>query len=233
MEPILFYGVPQGCSFGSIVALEWLNQPYRLCRINMPEEVHTDLYGRVNPIRETPSMMLEDGRTLSQSAAILQHIAARGAQQGLGFPAGSADYDRLIEILGFLNTTFFSAFGPLWLAYDQAEDPSVQRVLRETGKAQVTKAHAQLARLLGEREWLLGSQRTVVDAYFIGISRWTSYHKVLDQREYPNLYWLIQKLEADPAVKFAHAIEDEQPAHSAGGLRGHVSLKDLKLTLAA
>ena len=38
MEPVLFYGVPQGCSFGSIVALEWLNQPYRLCRINMPAD---------------------------------------------------------------------------------------------------------------------------------------------------------------------------------------------------
>ena len=26
MTPILFYGVPSGCSFGSIVALEWLDQ---------------------------------------------------------------------------------------------------------------------------------------------------------------------------------------------------------------
>ncbi|MCR7705994.1 glutathione S-transferase, partial [Pseudomonas aeruginosa] len=35
MEPVLFYGVPHGCSFGSIVALEWLGRPYRLCRIEM------------------------------------------------------------------------------------------------------------------------------------------------------------------------------------------------------
>ena len=37
MEPVLFYGVPSGCSFGSIVALEWLGIPYKLCRIDMPE----------------------------------------------------------------------------------------------------------------------------------------------------------------------------------------------------
>lgn len=71
MYPILFYGVPQGCSFGSIVALEWLNEPYRLCRINMPEDLKAEWYARVNVVRETPSMMLQDGRTLSQSAAIL------------------------------------------------------------------------------------------------------------------------------------------------------------------
>ena len=33
--PILYYGVPSGCSFGSIVALEWLGQPYALSRIEM------------------------------------------------------------------------------------------------------------------------------------------------------------------------------------------------------
>jgi glutathione S-transferase len=38
MQPVLFYGVPQGSSFGSIVALEWLEQPYQLCRIEMLQQ---------------------------------------------------------------------------------------------------------------------------------------------------------------------------------------------------
>ena len=38
--------------------------------------------------------------------------------------------------------------------------------------------------------------------------------KMVDQRHYPKLYRLIQKLEADPAVIFAHAIEDEKPVTS-------------------
>jgi glutathione S-transferase len=38
MQRVLFYGVPQGSSFGSIVALEWLGQPYQLCRIEMLQQ---------------------------------------------------------------------------------------------------------------------------------------------------------------------------------------------------
>lgn len=233
MDPILFYGVPQGCSFGSIVALEWLNQPYRLCRINMPEDVQTELYARINPVRETPSMMLDGRRVLSQSMAILQHIAGRGVEQGLGFANGSLEHDRLVEVLAFLNTTFFSSFNPLWLAYEQAQDPTVQRILRETGREQVAKAHAQLELLLRDRAWLVANTKSVADAYFIGISRWTKYHQVLDQREYPNVYRLVEKLTDDPAVEFARAIEEERPAQSSGGFRGHVSLEEIKLQAAA
>lgn len=99
MEPVLFYGVPQGCSFGSIAALEWLGQPYRLCRIEMLEQPLEPLYGRINPLFQTPALLLENGESLTESLAILQHLAARALDSGLGFSQGSRDYDRLNEML--------------------------------------------------------------------------------------------------------------------------------------
>jgi glutathione S-transferase len=233
MEPVLFYGVPQGCSFGSIVALEWLGQPYRLCRINMPEDMQGALYARVNPVRETPALLLEDGTTLSESAAILHNIAARGLAQGLGFAQGTRDYDRLNQILSFLTTSFFSAFSPLWTAYEMDENPPVQEMLRTLGRQEVAKAHAHLEGLLGDRPWLAGDRRTVADAYLMGIARWATYHNAVDPRDYPRLWRLVQKLEADPAVAFAHAIEAERPATGGGGFRGHVALEELRPRLAA
>jgi glutathione S-transferase len=232
MEPVLFYGVPQGCSFGSIVALEWLNQPYRLCRINMPEDMQTDLYARVNPVRETPALLVEDGAVITESAAILQNLATRGIQRGLGFAQGTPQFDRLNQKLAFLNTTFFSAFGPLWKAYEMEANPPVQEMLRDLGRESVAKAHAHVEAMLAGHEWLAGDRRTVADAYFIGLARWATYHRAVDQREYPQLHRLVQRLEADPAVVFAHAIEDERPATSAGGFRGHITLEDLQLRLA-
>lgn len=233
MEPVLFYGVPQGCSFGSIVALEWLGQPYRLCRITMPDDMQSDLYVRFNPVRETPVLMLENGATIAESAAILQNIAARGLQQGLGFPPGSLEHDRLNQMLAFLNTTFFSAFSPLWKAYEMAENPPVQEVLRQVGREEVAKAHRHLEAMLEGRDWLAGPQRTIADAYFIGLARWATYHKAVDQRDYPRLHRLVQKLEADPAVAFAHAIEAGAKAVSTGKYLGHVTLEELSPRLAA
>lgn len=231
MEPVLLYGVPQGCSFGSIVALEWLNQPYRLCRINMPEDMQTDLYAHINPLRETPALLLENGTVLTESAAILQNIAARGIAQGLGFAQGTLEFDRLNQRLAFLNTTFFSSFSPLWRAYEMEENPPVQTMLRDLGRSLVAKTHAQLDAMLANRQWLVGDQRTVADAYFAGLARWANYHRAIKQTDYPNVLRLFEKLAADPAVAFAHAIEDERPAKGAGGFRGHMTVEDVRQRL--
>ena len=233
MEPVLFYGVPQGCSFGSIVALEWLGRPYRLCRINVPEDMQGDLYARVNPVRETPVLLLENGATLSESAAILQHLAARDLELALGFAQGTPEFDRLNQVLSYLNTTFFSSFSPLWTAYEMEEDPPVQEMLRALGRKDVAKAHAHLDAMLAGRDWLVGSHRTIADAYFIGIARWAVYHNAVDRNDYPNLLRHVRKLESDPAVVFASAIEAESPATSGGAFRGHISLDELRPRLAA
>jgi glutathione S-transferase len=227
MLPILFYGVPSGCSFGSIVALEWLGAPYRLCRIDMAGPmIVSPAYARVNPVAETPALLTEAGAILTESMAILGHLGAGGIDQGLGFAQGTPAFDRLNRMLAFLNTTFFDAFAPLWYALDHDADGPERAALRQFGAANVAKAHANLEAMLGPRTWLLGEERTLADAYFVGIARWTDYHDVLDRRDYPALQRLFERLEADPAVRFAHAIERGEPVRGAGGFRGEVGLDE-------
>jgi glutathione S-transferase len=233
MEPVLLYGIPQGCSFGSIVALEWLGQPYRLCRIDMLRDMKSDLYARFHPGRKTPALLLEDGTVLTESAAILQNIAARGISHGLGFAQGTREYDRLNQRIAFLTTTYFAAFAPLWHAYKMDGNSQVPGVLREVGRETVAKAHEQLESMLANNEWLAGPRKSLADAYFIGLARWGQYHRVVQPGMYPRLERLIDRLEADPAVIFAHAIEDERPATSSGGFRGHIALEALSPRLAA
>ena len=224
--PVLYYGVPSGCSFGSIVALEWLGQPYALSRIEMPEVVTGDAFRRINPVAETPALMDAQGHTLSESMAILNHIAARGIDRGLGYLQGSRDFDRLNRMLAFLNTTFFSAFASLWYVLEHEVPAAEKDALAKYGRARVEKAHAELEAMIGDGPWLLGAQRTAADAYFIGIARWTQYHDVVDRRDYPKLQRLYDALEADPAVVFAHAIEQQTAATSAGGFHGEIALAD-------
>ena len=109
MEPVLFYGVPQGCSFGSIVALEWLGIPYRLSRIEMMERPWPALFARVNSLNLTPSLLTEDNRTINESVAILLHLAARNDNL-LGYAQGTHDYDRLNQILALSQLGVFHGF---------------------------------------------------------------------------------------------------------------------------
>nr|QLH55651.1 glutathione S-transferase [Myxococcus xanthus] len=225
--PTLFYGIPSGCSFGSIVALEWLGRPYQLCRIAMPEDVTTADYRRINPVAETPTLMTETGARISESMAILNHLGARGVGTGLSFAQGTEGFDRLNQMLAYLNTTFFGAFSPLWYALEHADLPeSDKQALRTYGARGVRTAHAKLEAMLGDQPFLLGDQRTLADAYFIGIARWTRYHEVLDRRDAPKLQGLFERLEADEGVRFAHAIEKGETPRGNGAFQGHIRLAE-------
>jgi glutathione S-transferase len=226
MSPILFYGVPEGCSFGSIVALEWSGIPYRLCRVEMPETVSGDDYRRINAVGETPSLLLEDGRVISESMAILNHIGARAIDSGLGFAQGTAEFDRLNQMLAYLNTSFFNAFSPLWHAFEHALEPEEKQALRAYGTARIEKAHRTLEAVLDGREWLLGKGPSLADAYFIGIARWNDFHQAVDRRRFPAVHRLYERMREEPAARFAHAIEHREAAKSSGGFLGEIGLAE-------
>jgi len=227
MNPILFYGVPEGCSFGAIVALEWSGLPYQLCRIQMPEVVSSEAFKRVNPVGETPSLRTGDGRFVSQSVAILHHIGAAAPASGLVPAQGSAAFDRFNEMLAFLNTDFFESFAPLWYAMEHGLQGEALRGVKAMGHDKVRRAHAALEGLLDGREWLVGEHRSAADAYLMGIARWNDFHQVLDRRDYPALHALCERLQADPAVRFAHGVEHGEPVRSTGAFAGHVELSEL------
>ncbi|MDH4581190.1 glutathione S-transferase family protein [Pseudomonas sp. BN415] len=235
MEPVLFYGVPQGCSFGSIVALEWLGLPYRLCRVEMLEQPWDPLFAHINPLNKTPALLPENGQGFGESLAILLHLAGRAPGSELCPPQGSPEYDRLNQMLAYLVTDFFGSFAPLWAAYEMADgSDSTKAVLRKKGTEDVRVQCAYLDRLLQGQDWLLGEHRSLADAYFAGVSRWVEYMKLFDLGQaFPHLQRYLLKLKADPAITFARAIEDGEPAISCGGFKGHVTLAELAARLAA
>jgi glutathione S-transferase len=233
MEPVLFYGVPHGCSFGSIVALEWLGQPYRLSRIDMLAKSKSNIYGRVNSKQQTPTLLVEDGKPLSESFAILQNIAARDLSK-LGFAQGTKEHDRLNQMLAYLHTSFHSAFSPAWTAFKLNDGDPAIKILRDLAREKAAEGYAYLQSHLADREWLVGDNKTIADAYLVGVARWGEDLQLFDpKREYPGLHGYLQKLEADKAVIFAHAIEDGLPAVTSGQFLGHVELTEIEPRLAA
>lgn len=234
MPPVLFYDVPQGCSFGSIVALEWLRRPYHLCRIEMIGHLHDPLYGQVNPLMKTPALLSENGTVLTESLAILLHLATHDPDSPFGVRPGSGEFDRLCQTLAYLHTDVLPAFAPLRALVETRGLTTEQReLLYVLGREQVAGCCAHLNWLLEGSDWLLG-ERSLADAYLSGIARRVGHHRLSNlQRNYPHLARYLQKLQRNPAVRFAQAIEDVTPTKSGGDFRGHIHLKDLRPRLAA
>ncbi len=195
--------------------------------IDMPEVVTSDAYRRINPVGETPTLMTSNGALVSESLAIFNHLGTAGIGKGLWFAQGTPEFDRQNQVLAFLNTSLFNAYGPFWYAFEHTLPSEDKAALRRYGTKKLAKAHRDLEEMLGgDNEWLLGDHRTLADAYFIGIARWNEYHDAVDRRDYPRVQRLFDKLEADPGVKFAHAIEHRDEARTTGAFKGEIALKD-------
>lgn len=236
MEPVLLYGVPAGCSLASIIALEWLGKPYKLCRIEMLRHPWPQAYARLNPRMKTPALLSASGGSLTESAAILQHIAAQGIDAGLGFRQGTVECDRLSEMLAYLTTDFFAAYAPLWKAYEvQGLGEHERQRLRDEGTVLVRKEFGHVERMLDGRHWLLGgSGPTVADAYLFAVGRWADYHQVVDvAAAFPSIASHKARLLRDPAVQLALAVEDGAAVEPTAAFKGHVSLEHITAPLQA
>ncbi|CAN7291769.1 glutathione S-transferase family protein [Massilia sp. LjRoot122] len=231
MEQVLFYGVPSGCSLASIIALEWLGQPYKLCRIEMLEHPWPATFARANPRMKTPALMLSPQVSLTESLAILQHIGSRGIDAGLGFRQGTLEFDRLAETLSYLTTDFFASFAPLWKLVETTGLPEdLRQRMRSEAVAQVNVELGHVERVLADRAWLLGgASPTVADAYLFAVGRWAAYHEVSDiASTYPAVFAHAERMKELPAVRFALGIEANEPVQGGSGFRGHVSLATLQ-----
>ena len=81
--------------------------------------------------------------------------------------------------------------------------------------------------MIGSTPFLVGPRPSLADALLVGVARWADYHKAVDPAAYPRLLALRRRIEADPGVRFAQAIENGEEPKGSGALRGHVALADV------
>lgn len=228
MEPILVYGFPLGSSIGLVAALEWLGQPYRLSRVDMLADMKNDAYGRLNDRRETPVLITDDGRVLTETLAIARWLEVRDVERRISFDPGTPAADRMFQLMSFLNTGFTGAFSPLWVALEMEKaEPAYREALRDYGRRGVADRHARLEAMIGDTPFLAGDRPTLADAVLIGVARWAEFHEAVDGAAYPKLAALRRRIEADPAVQFAVALENGETPEGSGVMRGQIPLDDV------
>jgi glutathione S-transferase len=230
MEPILLYGHPLGSSMGLVAALEWLAQPYRLSRVDMLRDMRGEDYKRLNGRQETPALVVDGERVVTETMAIARWLETRDRDRRITFAPGTPDSDRMHQFTAFLNTGFTGAFSAYWVALEMATpDPDYQTALRRFGRAQVNARHRKLEEMMSDSPYLVGDRPTLADAVFVGVARWADFHKAIDRSDFPRIAALKERLESDPAVRFATAIENGESPKGSGALQGQVPLRELLL----
>ncbi|MBU4528462.1 MAG: glutathione S-transferase family protein [Hoeflea sp.] len=106
--------------------------------------------------------------------------------------------------------------------------PSAQAALTAFGRSSVIECHDKLEQVVEpDTAFILGDRSSLADGLFIGVARWLDLHAVADRARWPKLSALWDRLEADPAVVFAIALENGEQAIGNGSCRGHVDLAEV------
>ncbi|HKE39539.1 MAG TPA: glutathione transferase GstA [Casimicrobiaceae bacterium] len=206
----LYYS-PGACSLSPHIVVREAGLPVTL--IKASTKTHqlddgTDYY-TINPKGYVPLLELDNGERLSEGPAIVQYLADRNPASGLAPPAGTMERYRLQEWLNFITSELHKQFSPMFAANTPAE-------YKEILKDKVSKRFDWLSGQLQGKDYFLGKQFTVADAYLYTILRWTNFVG-LDLKRWPVLAEYVARVESRPKVQEALVAEGliKQPAKAA------------------
>lgn len=196
---IEFFGFPGACSLAPHIALEESGIPFRyvMARKNKPEEREALL--KVNPVGQVPAIRFDDGRVLTQNAAILGWVADQAPEKKLLPPSGTFERAKAEEWLSYLGTTLHPAYSPLF-------NPSLDAEARKAQKEKVRSILDVVESRFGNGPWVLGESFSVVDPYLYVFFSWTTPLQI-DTAAWPKLRAHAERVREREAAKRAFKTE--------------------------
>jgi glutathione S-transferase len=191
------YYAPGACSLSPHIALLEAGLPYDLVKVDLRAKTleNGDDYLKINPKGQVPALALDSGELITEGPVIVQMIADKAPAKNLAPSRDSAERYKLLEWLTFINSELHKNMGPMFnpMLSDEAKG-----VFKDRAMGKFKYVDSQLA----SREYLMGSQFTVADAYLFVMLAWAERMK-FDLSGLNNLLAYNGRVAARPKVQEA------------------------------
>jgi glutathione S-transferase len=202
--PMDLYFSPLACSMATRIALYEAGAEANYLEVDpRTKVVQSDGsdFRQVNPLGLVPTLRTDDGQVLTENAAILQYVADRFPEAGLGTSSGM-NRSRLHQWLCFIGTELHKGlFVPL---LDKKAPAEIKPYILDKGLSRLT----YLENHLTGREFLL-DHFTVADAYLVTVINWTMATPPVELAKWPAVKAYYERMRARPHVARAMAEELE------------------------
>ena len=192
----LYYS-PGACSLSPHIALLEAGLPHDLVKVDLRAKKleNGDDYLKVNPKGQVPALALDSGELVTEGPVIVQMIADRASGKNLAPARDSTERYQLLEWLNFITSELHKNFGPMFspVLADDAKAFFKDRVM---GKFKYVDSQ------LAGRDYVMGKQFTVADAYLFTMLNWAERLK-FDISGLPNLVAYKARVGARPKVQEA------------------------------
>jgi len=156
-------------------------------------------YRKVNPLGYVPYLVLDDGTGLRECAIVCQYIADQAPDRKLIPACGTMARYELQMWMHFTSTEIHKNFSPLF-------NPSMPNEAKKFSTDKLTERLRWVDEQLAGKQYLMGNDFTVADAYLFVVSGWAKpLH--LDLSALKNLAAWRERVAARPAVQRAMKAE--------------------------
>ena len=198
------YFSPLACSMATRIALYEAGADARYLEVDPKSKKvlqdNSDFFA-VNPLGLVPTISTDDGLVLTENAAILQYVADRFPDAGIGSGTG-IERSRLHQWLCFIGTELHKGlFLPL---LDRKAPADVHAYTLKKGLSRLDHLNSYLE----GREFLL-DHFSVADAYLGTVLNWTMATPPIDLKKWPAINDYLTRFKTRPSVRKALAEEFE------------------------
>jgi glutathione S-transferase len=152
-------------------------------------------YLTINAKGYVPLLELDNGERLTEGPAIVQWIADQVPAKKLAPAAGTMARYRLMEWLNFVTSELHKSYSPLF-------NPAMPEEGKALYRARLMDRFKYVDQVLADKDYLLGADFTVADAYLYVVTRWAPAVK-LDLSSFKRLAAYAARVAARPAVQQA------------------------------
>ena len=192
------YGRPGSGSFAVQVALEEIGAKYERIWVGR-EAADVAQFRATNPTGRVPALVLPDGTTVFESAAMLIHLALEHPQSALAPPSGTGRHAVFLQWMVFLSANVYEAALRIYYsARYSTRGAADAEVIRKQGTEDFCTHLALISQGLGP--FVLGSEYSIADVYLYMLVTWYPGDKSELYARAPQLEAHTKLLAARPAV---------------------------------
>ena len=190
---LTLYGATGAGSVAPQALLTHLQVPFELKLIDFDtNEDQSDAFLAINPRGQIPVLVLQDRSVLTESLAIMLHIADCHPSAGLSPAMGSTERAQLYRWMSFISTNVYE--GLLRVLYpDMYTTSSDLDGLVESADQYLHAAFGILNQSLSQSPWLVGERTGIIDIYLAMLLTWYPDQPKLYEL-YPNLRQTLEQV---------------------------------------
>jgi GST-like protein len=201
MAALTVFGAVGSGSVPVEATLTLLGIPYELIEgVTWVDEAARQRVEAVNPMRQVPAVVFPSGEIMTESAAILIHLADAYPEARLAPPIGHPRRAQYLRWMAYVSSSIYALFwikgDPMRIAASKADAPRVIDRVHE----RIAACWANMDKQITPGRYILGDDLTVLDLYVTVVSRFGPWRTRFYQTA-PRMAEIVRRVDADPRLQ--------------------------------